>query len=506
MDMPKKNESGLEIRARALLDDLRDHPEWTDARRAEQLDRLVGGIPREVLVTAVLSRLGNLNGGDGEAILRILEAMGDHEHLIALADALETQTSLSSDRTWDALGVLEGTGLVESRPELLERREDLEELLSDDQSMAELAAEIDNEPASTWLALQGLCEIEPEIRAEIIEGLAEREAGPGVVELLRLLTFAHDPGTRNAAMAGLSGPLGEGPEGRNAWAAIAADHPDVAVREMAGKRLGNQMDSLVAAWFAEGSKRARPSLMESAVSHVDRDGRGIIVLAAEDRGDRVVAAFHCDVMTGITDVMGETHEGSGAFFEQILASPGREWVRNRHGLALGLLAGSALLCGPKTTPALAYWLERTAGPDFRPAQIPPADRAQVPRQPLERVEQAKMILSAVPDWRDTSAITYEIAESLGLRDGDVPIHPRNDPGAFRILFETALSRRLDLYRRMLLWMSYVWAESNQEMLARAARIVAEELADPQNAVPGYPFLEALAVRSLLAAQNDLRRK
>ncbi len=272
--------------------------------------------------------------------------------------------------------------------------------------------------------------------------------------------------------------------------------------------LGDAAGPLIALWRDEGSARARPRLLESAVSSVDRDGRGMVVLSAEDRGERVAAAFHCDVMGGIADVAGETRETAAAFFEQILSDPSREWVRNRHGLALALLAGSALLCGPGTTPALAYWLERTAGPDFRPSPIPAAvgDRSDRTRAVAERVEQAKVILAAMPDWRDDSDMTRDISRSIDLRDGDLPINPRSDPGAFRILFEKRLVNRLDLYRRMLLWMSYAWSEAGRTELARSAQSVAIELADPQNAVPGHPFLEALAVRSLLAAQEDLRRE
>ncbi len=116
MDTPATQEMSQEARAAALLDELRTHPEWDDARRAEHLDLLVGGFPRNVLIAAILPRLTNLGGGDGEVILRILEAMGDPSSLVALADALTMQPALSSERTWDALGVLEGTGLVEFAP------------------------------------------------------------------------------------------------------------------------------------------------------------------------------------------------------------------------------------------------------------------------------------------------------------------------------------------------------------------------------------------------------
>src|SRR5512147_1647481 len=44
----------------ALLDALRDHPEWSEAERDAQLERLIAGFPAERLRAAVRKRLDDL--------------------------------------------------------------------------------------------------------------------------------------------------------------------------------------------------------------------------------------------------------------------------------------------------------------------------------------------------------------------------------------------------------------------------------------------------------------
>ena len=47
----------------AHFDALRDHPEWTDRRRAEELDLMVRRFPPDRCMSAVRGRLGDLHGG-----------------------------------------------------------------------------------------------------------------------------------------------------------------------------------------------------------------------------------------------------------------------------------------------------------------------------------------------------------------------------------------------------------------------------------------------------------
>ena len=114
-----------------------------------------------------------------------------------------------------------------------------------------------------------------------------------------------------------------------------------------------------------------------------------------------------------------------------------------------------------------------------------------------------MVLDACPSWLDRSALTFELAEEIALREGRSTPDPVRDAGAYRYLFEHSLSRRLELYARMLLWMAWVWHASGQSELARSAFALAAQLADEQYAVPSHPFTMALATRSLQAAQAEL---
>ncbi len=80
-----------------------------------------------------------------------------------------------------------------------------ESLESDEDALETLVGQLEEEPEGSWVALQGLGAVEPEVRAEIIGGLAKFPTGPGLVNFLRLLTFAHDPTTRAAALDALAG-------------------------------------------------------------------------------------------------------------------------------------------------------------------------------------------------------------------------------------------------------------------------------------------------------------
>ncbi len=89
----------------AAFDRLREHADWPEAKREGVLARVVEQFPPERIRQAVLDRLGDLEGGDGEAMLRLVEAYASPRLLEALADALLAQPDLESSK-----------GLVCSRP------------------------------------------------------------------------------------------------------------------------------------------------------------------------------------------------------------------------------------------------------------------------------------------------------------------------------------------------------------------------------------------------------
>jgi hypothetical protein len=74
--------------ADAMLESLRRHPEWTEGQRDAVLDRLVERFPADELIRAVQGRVQDLNGGDAEALLRLVEANPHPDLLSALAESI----------------------------------------------------------------------------------------------------------------------------------------------------------------------------------------------------------------------------------------------------------------------------------------------------------------------------------------------------------------------------------------------------------------------------------
>ena len=493
-----------------MLDALRDEPGSTEDARDAQLSRIVERFPADRLREAVRGRLRRLGGEDGEAILRLVEAYATPELLEELAEAIEDQPDLAPERAWGALALIEGAGMLDAHPLLAERWDELGETIdSEEDALETLVGQLEEEPEGSWVALQGLGAVEPEVRAEIIEGLANAPSGPGLVNFLRLLSFAHDPTTRAASLDALAGSATAfDDEHLAAWAEIAHDHPDPDVRDRATHLLGPDADPIIAEALAR-PERARPRVLRNLVTALDGAGQGSILFAGVDRGRFVVATFLCDVWRGVVDVVGQVDDDpslASTVFEEFEATTDRDHVADSPGLAEGLLAGSLLLCGSDTNPVLRYWLERSVGPEFRPRPfgglVRDEELATHALEPMD--ESARLILDACPDWVDGSDLTYEIAEEITLRSGEGPPDPRRDAGAYRYLFEHRLLGRLEHYRRMLLWMASFWQSSGDPALARSSLTMAWQLSDPQHAVPSHPFTVELTTRSLVAAQEDIR--
>ncbi len=484
-----------------MLDDLRDHPEWSESWRDAHFNRLIARFAPAELIEAARTRLDDLGGNRGEAVLRLVEALATPALLAALAAALVGQPGLPADREWVALELLHGAGLLGAFPDLAERWEDLCEGLEDEEgSIESLAEQIEDDPDGCFVAYRGLGGIEPQIRSEIIAGLAGGPLGPGLVAFLRQLAFSDDPQTRSATIAGLSARGEDEPATRTTWAALAADHFDPVVVAMARRRLGSAAGSTLAV-----PERTGPRLLDGLVTAMDGRGRGYLVLAAEDRGRPVACAFRCDANLGVIDVLG--HEGPfDGFLGEFADAPGRDAVTGVPDLALGLLAGSVLLTGPVVAPALREWLGRTAGPHFRPQPFAGPfgawDPSSIPM--AEMPARAEAVLGSCRGWVDDSHLTYKLAEEIELREGPAPADPRRDAGAYRFLFEHRLLGRLELYRRMLLWMSAFWHACADPELAHSALALAAQLSDPQHAVPGHPFAVVLSTRSLDEARANLR--
>ena len=499
----------------SILDAIRSGPELGSTAEEQSLNRLVEQFPLDEIRRALRTRLDHLDKPDGSIVLRLLEVHFDHELADELAKALAQQPDLPPDRAWEALALLDSAGLLAHYPDLVERWDELNDTLDPGEAADSLAAQLEEEPEGSWIALEGLGAIDPDTRREIIASLADAPSGPGLVAFLRLLAHAHDGATRSAALEAIFEPRRDDDHHQRAWAELAADHFDPKVRDRSRRRLaiGGATDAAIESTISNVPNSPyypAPELVGSLVTAVDGDGRGSIVLASRDRETWVVAEFTCDLVAGIVAISGQVGPEPSfinAFFDEFAArKPPETLVEDDFNLAVALLAASWFRSGPGTNPALRFWIERTVGPRFE--AIPNTGSFD-----LEDIESESLgplagpswaILEACPTWVDRSSLTFDLAEAIILRSGDAVPDPRRDAGAFRYLFEHRLTQRLDHYHRLLLQMGPFWKAAGDDDLARSAVALAWQLADPQNAVPGHPFVVALTTISLAAAQTDLR--
>lgn len=435
------------------VDFILDRLEVPGGTTEAELDRVVAELierhPAEVLRQAVRRRLSDLSGPGGYLVLRIVEATQTPALLDELADALLGQEALAPDRAWDALSLLRGGTHLSARPELADRLRELDEAFEDeDQVLDEFIEQIEGDPEGPWLAWQGLEAIEPELRAEILEGLQGRADGPRLREFLELARRgALEPGAEERALV---------------------------------------------------VSRPAPRLVGSLVTAVDGQGRARIALLAEDRGDWLEAVFTCDVLHGVVDVVGRAHGSRADLFaarDEIATSPDCDVIEDVPDLALGLLRGCLALNRPGVPRAVDEWLDRTMGPDHRPHLWPElALMDETGAFTTEEVaEHVAAVFDASATWLDVSPLTHELAQELRLR-GETDILA--DSGLYRFLFERRLQRRVELDRRMLSWMAAFWSASGAVELSWSARVLAGQLGDAQNVVPSHPYFVGLARRSI----------
>jgi hypothetical protein len=344
--------------------------------------------------------------------------------------------------------------------------------------LGEIVAQLEQDPEQCWPALESLAAVDGEVCVRIIAALAAYRDIPGVRALLHLLGSSRVPVIRTAARLALPAEtLPALPVGRGEAELAVAPSP------LAGR------------------------IVRSLVTALDGEGRGTIVISIRDGAHRRTVAFRCDVLRGILDVVGEVeaeHPSSGSLVDEWIDRAEGDYALDVPELAVRLLGGSLGLSGPAVSARVRAWLDGVFGPGGLPAGLPasvPGREEAVPDD--EMSARANLVLDACPSWLDRSALTFELAEEITLREGRSTPDPVRDVGAYRYLFEHTLSRRLELYARMLLWMAWVWHASGRSELARSAFALAGQLSDEQYAVPSHPFPVALATRSLQAAQEEL---
>jgi len=346
------------------------------------------------------------------------------------------------------------------------------------------------------------------VRRAIVGELSDRRSEPGVATLLRLLSAAPDPNLRAAARLALGEP-GAAAIARNRPDASGPTDPEAGPPGALGSSAGWPAVLDARQTRASGLKRRGIRLVRSLVTPSDGRGRGFVVVSISQAGQRRTASFWCDVMEGILDVVGEVEPDAhtaGRLLEDFVHQAGADAVAEDPELALGLLGGCSRLSGPGIPGAVRDWLDGTLGPGFRapalPGIIPGWEDLTIPDAELPRC--ADRVLDACPSWEDDSVLTFELAREIQLREGRSAADPGRDAGAYRFLFEHLLVHRLERYRRMLMWMAWLWQSAGKAELSRSAFVLASQLADEQYAVPSHPFTAALTTRSLEAARARLR--
>jgi hypothetical protein len=371
--------------------------------------------------------------------------------------------------------------------------------------LEELVAQLEQDPGECRRACEGLEALDVETRLSIIEGLAGISARAGGIRLLRLLAASQSAETREAALAVQMILEGREETALKSSRVEAEPRDEPGVRHTQGV-LDLALDSSPAIVLV--GDHARPRLVNCLVTAVDGMGRGTVAISASRQAERNTVLFLCDVERGIISAIGQVEEESqaaGALLEDAKTEAGAQSIQGIPELALRLLAGCLSLSGPATARPVIEWLERTLGRGFepRPLPTPAAEWSREPTESSELLPRANEVLRACPTWLDRSPLTFELAEEVCLREGRVAVDPHRDSGAFRYLFEHRISHRLELYRRMLLWMHWFWGCAGEPELAGSARILAWQLSDEQFAVPSHPFTVALTARSLDAARERL---
>jgi hypothetical protein len=258
-------------------------------------------------------------------------------------------------------------------------------------------------------------------------------------------------------------------------------------------------------------ERTGPRLMRCLVTPVDGSGRGSIGLSVSNAVERRTAAFLCDVRSGICDALGEVEPESdmaGGLLDELEDQADSDCARDAPDLALGLLSGSLTTCANAVPPTVREWLDLMLGPEFQASAVP-ATIGGIDPSSISTTEMAMRVrglLEKCPSWLDLSPLTIQLAEEIRLREGSPSPDPTRDSGIYRFLFERRLIGRLELYRRMLLWMAWFWKSSGLNDLSTLALACATELSDEQYAVPSHPFTVELTTRSLLAAQQLSRSR
>lgn len=436
--------------------------------RRPDFERWVGAFPVEVWRDCLRPRLNPLRIDRAEALLRVVEALGDFELFSDLVETLVAQKNLPTDWVGHALDVMEAAiGRAET-----------------DRS-ASLAIE---EESSTRVGVA-----KESIVEESIETLEADADGPRVVaDVLRTVESSfrdellEDLALRSPDGLGRRAPLERFSPGTLGRDAKASDELATERRRTVGE-----------------SSPARRGPLGSLVTSIDGDGRGLIALATFDERGPFASAFLCDLIDGVIGATTALGDDPRSFLAELAGRPERESLLDRVKPTLELLSGCLSLSEPSALVREA--LDRLVGDDFRPRPfLAPefADRDEAPKLDRPKVQE---ILDLCPDWSDDSPLVARLAREIYLREDSTVPDPDRDAGAYRFYFEHRLAGRLERFARMFVWTAaFRRAGGLDDEPTRAILTLARRLIDPQHAVPGHPFAIEWTTRILTRALESER--
>ncbi len=271
--------------------------------------------------------------------------------------------------------------------------------------LVELAKRLEESPGSLAWALDGLEAVEPSTRTLLIRELARQARTSQTVELLRLLAFAPDEQTRLAAVETLDALNSEKASVLNAWIRLAVEHPSEQIRAIALSRLSSGSPMAPAIVLTPNDP---PTILTGLCSAVDGQGAGRVLLVAAREGELTAALFSCQMIGGLSKVVGkvglevEEFAEIGHDFSRVAPRPG---VVENVDLAVRLVSGSLFLASLRGSLSNRFWIERTLGSRFSPVplelQIDEFDPSSVSHSELE--DRVKLLFDECPDWLDRSA-------------------------------------------------------------------------------------------------------
>ncbi len=356
------------------LDEIRDRPDWDDRRRDVALDRPGRAVPRRGRSAA---RSAPGSAGWTAATARSIapparSVCSTPTSSTPLALALRDQPGLAPDRAWEALGAPRSRGAARrATPNLVERWDELNDAIDPDDALESLVAQLEEEPEGSWVASKGSGRSSPRPAPRSSPAWRMSRPGPAWWRSSGSWPSPTTDSTRRAALDALLDPRRDDPTppaglGRDGRRPLRPRGPRPGPRRW---RSGPEAAAVVAlALEAPGRPSPEPLVAAWSPPSTARAG-GRSSWRSRDRGEWIVASFACDVWRGDRRGPGAGRRRPGPVVATLLrrvrhpSRPARR--RGCSDLALGLLAGSLLVSGPATNPALRFWIERTVGPGFR---------------------------------------------------------------------------------------------------------------------------------------------